>query len=219
MAEQDAVKMPHQGQQVYAAGQPLDGARAAMILVHGRGATAPSILELAQVLHYDEMAYLAPQASGNTWYPYSFLAPIAQNEPNLSSALQAVADVLARVEAAGIPPEQIIIAGFSQGACLASEFVARNAGRYGGLIAFSGGLIGPPGTPRDYAGSLAGTPVFLGCSNVDFHIPEERVHETAEVLERLGADVNKKIYPNMGHTIIQDEIDQARKIVRAVVAP
>ena len=217
MAEQDAVKMPHQGQPVYAAGQPLDGAHAAMILVHGRGATASSILELTQVLYNDEMAYLAPQASGNTWYPYSFLVPTAQNEPYLSSALQVVANVLAQIEATGIPPEKIIIAGFSQGACLASEFVARNARRYGGLIAFSGGLIGAPGTPRDYAGSLAGTPVFLGCSNVDFHIPEERVHETAEVLEQLGADVNKKIYPNMGHTIIQDEIDQALKIVQAVV--
>jgi predicted esterase len=218
MAERDGVKMPHQGQPVYAAGQPLDNARAAMILVHGRGATASSILELAQPLNHAEMAYLAPQASGNTWYPYSFLVPTTQNEPHLSSALRVVTEVVAQVEAAGIPPEKIIIAGFSQGACLASEFVARNARRYGGLIAFSGGLIGAPGTSRDYDGSLAGTPVFLGCSNVDFHIPEERVDETAEVLEQLGADVNKKIYPNMGHTIIQDEIDQAHKIVDAVMS-
>jgi predicted esterase len=187
-----------------------------MILVHGRGATAPSILELAQVLHHQNLAYLAPQAAGNTWYPYSFLNPIDQNEPGLSSGLQAMADVLAQVEAAGIPPDKVIIGGFSQGACLASEFVARHARRYGGLLVFSGGLIGPPDTPRDYAGSLAGTPVFMGCSTTDFHIPAERVNETAAVFEDLGAAVTKRLYPNMGHTIIQDEIDQAQKIVQAV---
>jgi predicted esterase len=208
---------PHQGQRVYTAGKPLAEAKAAMILTHGRGATAPSILELAQVLHHPEMAYLAPQASGNTWYPYSFMNPMAQNEPWLSSALQTVEDVLAQVEQAGIPAERIILAGFSQGACLASEFVARHARRYGGLLAFSGGLIGPPGTPRNYPGSLDGTPVFLGCSDVDFHIPKERVQETADVLQRLGAAVNIKLYPQMEHTIIQDEIDQARPIVEGVM--
>lgn len=207
---------PHQGQRVYTAGKPLAEAKAAMILTHGRGATAPSILELAQVLYHPEMAYLAPQAAGNTWYPYSFMNPMAQNEPWLSSALQVVGEVLAQVEQAGIPAEQIILAGFSQGACLASEFVARNARRYGGLLAFSGGLIGPPGTPRNYPGSLDGMPVFLGCSDVDFHIPKERVEETAEVLQRMGAAVNMKLYPNMDHTIIQDEINQARPIVEAV---
>jgi predicted esterase len=208
---------PHQGQRVYTAGKPLAEAKAAMILTHGRGATAPSILELAQVLHHPEMAYLAPQASGNTWYPYSFMNPMAQNEPWLSSALQTVGEVLAQVEQAGIPAERIILAGFSQGACLASEFVARHARRYGGLLAFSGGLIGPPGTPRNYPGSLDGTPVFLGCSDVDFHIPKERVQETADVLQRLGAAVNMKLYPQMEHNIIQDEIDQARPIVEGVM--
>ena len=204
---------PHQGQQLLQQGQPLAEATAAMILVHGRGATAQSILELASVLPHPDMAYLAPQASGNTWYPQSFLAPMPQNQPGLDSGLQAVADAVAQAEAAGIPPEKIIIGGFSQGACLASEFVARNAQRYAGLLVFSGGLIGPPGTPRNYDGSLAGTPVFIGCSDVDFHIPVERVEETAVTLQNLGASVNKKIYPNMGHTIIQDEIDQAQQIV------
>jgi predicted esterase len=130
--------------------------------------------------------------------------------------LQVVGDLVADVEKAGIPAEKIIIGGFSQGACLASEFVARNARRYGALLLFSGGLIGPPGTPRDYEGSLASTPVFLGCSDVDFHIPLERVEETADVLANLGAEVVKKIYPNMGHTIIQDEIDEAQTIVARV---
>lgn len=204
---------PHQGQPLLQLGKPLNEAKAAMILVHGRGATAQSILELSGVLPHPEMAYLAPQAAGNTWYPFSFLAPMPQNQPGLDSGLQAVADAVAQVEAAGIPTDKIIIGGFSQGACLASEFVARNARRYGGLLVFSGGLIGSPGTPRNYDGSLDGTPVFIGCSDVDFHIPVERVEETAVTLTNLGAIVNKKIYPNMGHTIIQDEIDEAQKIV------
>jgi predicted esterase len=208
----------HQGQPVFASGKSLAEAQVAMILVHGRGATAVSILELANELHHPEFAYLAPQAAGNTWYPYSFLAPMTQNEPGLSSGLRVFTDLINQVEDAGIPTEKIVLAGFSQGACLASEFVARNARRYGGLLAFSGGLIGPPGTPRDYAGSLAGTPVFLGCSDVDFHIPLERVEETAVTLTNLGANVNKQIYPNMGHTIVQDEIDQANRILRTILS-
>ena len=209
---------PHQGQPLLQQGKSLNEAKAAMILVHGRGATAVSILELAEVLPHPEMAYLAPQARGNTWYPQSFLAPIPQNEPWLSSALQTLADAVATVEAAGIPAERLILGGFSQGACLASEFVARHARRYGGLLVFSGGLIGPPGTPRDYDSSLDGTPVFIGCSDVDFHIPVGRVEETAVTLTQLGAVVNKKIYPNMDHTIIQDEIDQAQTIVNSLLA-
>jgi predicted esterase len=209
---------PHQGQPVYAAGKPLAEARAVMILLHGRGATAVSILELADELYHPEFAYLAPQAAGNAWYPYSFLAPLAQNEPGLSSGLQVVADLIGQIEESGIPAEKIVLAGFSQGACLASEFVARQARRYGGLLAFSGGVIGPPGTPRKYAGSLAGTPVFLGCSDVDFHIPLERVEETAVTLTNLGGSVNKQIYPNMGHTIVPDEIDQANNILQAILS-
>ena len=216
MSKETTIYGPHQGQKIYAAGKPLGEAKAAMILIHGRGATAPSILDLAGVLSHPDIAYLAPQASGNTWYPYSFLSPMNQNEPGLSSALQVMADVVAQVEAAGIPAEKIIIGGFSQGACLSSEFVARNARRYGGLIVFSGGVIGPPGTPRDYDGSLEGTPVFLGCSDTDFHIPAERVHETTAVFEGLGGNVTEKIYPGMGHTVIQDEIDHAQKIVQGL---
>jgi len=187
-----------------------------MILLHGRGATGQSILSLAAELHHPDLAYLAPQAEGNTWYPYSFLMPLEQNEPYLDSALQRIAEVLAQVEAAGIPVERVIIGGFSQGACLAAEFVARNARRYGGLLVFSGGLIGPSGTLRNYTGTLADTPVFLGCSDVDFHIPKERVMESAEVLRKMGAQVIAKLYPGMEHTISEDELQQARQIVNKI---
>lgn len=208
----------HAGQPLRHTGRPLAEAGAAMILVHGRGATAESILELAGYLPHPQMAYLAPQAAGQTWYPYSFLAPIAQNEPYLSSALARLDGLLADVTAAGIPPERVVWAGFSQGACLAAEFVARHAQRYGGVLLFSGGLIGPPGTPRDYAGTLAGTPVFLGCSDRDAHIPLARVEETAEALARLGAAVDKRIYPRMGHTINDDEIRAAAALVAGLPA-
>lgn len=218
MPEKTAIAGPHQGQKFYAVGKALNEAKAAMILVHGRGATAPSILELANPLYHPDFAYLAPQAAENTWYPYSFLSPIEDNEPGISSGLAAIAGLLKQIDGAGIPVEKIIIGGFSQGACLTSEFAARNARRYGGLLAFSGGLIGPPGTPRNYDGSLEGTPIFLGCSNVDFHIPEERVHETTTTFEKMGANVSEHIYPNMGHTIIQDEIDEAMKIVEIVAS-
>jgi predicted esterase len=213
----EANNNPHQGKEILTAGTPLAAAQAAIILIHGRGASAYDIMELGVILDGDNMALLAPQAANNTWYPYSFLAPIDQNEPYLSSALQVVGDLVARLEEAGIPAKKIILAGFSQGACLSSEFAARNARRYGGLLLFSGGLIGPPGTPRDYSGSLDGTPVFIGCSDIDAHIPLARVQETTAVLGALGADVTEKIYPRMGHTIIQDELDQARKIVDAVL--
>ena len=218
MSERAELSGPHQGQELLTAGKPLNEAQAAMILIHGRGASAYDILELGHYLAPPEMAQLAPQAANSTWYPYSFLSPLAQNEPGLSSALQVVTDLVMQVEEAGIPAEKIIIGGFSQGACLASEFAARNARRYGGLLIFSGGLIGPPGTPRTYSGSLAGTPIFVGCSDADFHIPLQRVEETADVLAELGGAVTKKIYPNMGHTINQDEIDEARKIVAQVVS-
>ena len=204
---------PHQGLPLAAAGKPLAEARGAVILIHGRGASAESILELAAYLPQPDLAWLAPQAAASTWYPYSFLGPLEKKEPYLSSALARVAEVVALAETAGLPPERIFLGGFSQGACLASEFVARNARRYGGLIAFSGGLIGPDGTPRDYAGSLSGMPVFIGCSDVDPHIPVGRVRETAAVLARLGATVDSRIYPRMGHTINQDEMDAAAALL------
>ena len=207
----------HGDQPTVTAGRPLPEATGALVLLHGRGATAESILDLADYLPHPDLAYLAPQAADSTWYPYSFLTPMERNEPFLSSALARVGEVVAGIEAAGIPPERIFLGGFSQGACLASEFVARNARRYGGLLIFSGGLIGPDGTSRDYEGSLDGTPVFLGCSDVDPHIPLARVRETATVLERLGAQVDTRIYPRMGHTINQDEIEAAAAVLAAAM--
>jgi len=209
----DQSRQLHQGGPILTAGKPLESASAAMILVHGRGSSAENILELSGHLYHPEVAYLAPQAAGNTWYPFTFLSPLEKNEPHLSSALQVVADLIEKVETAGIPANRTVLCGFSQGACLASEFAVRNPRRYGGVLAFSGGVIGPLGEKRDDAGDLGGTPVFLGCSDVDFHIPVERVHETAEIFSRLGAEVTKLIVPGMGHTIIRDEIEQAEKIL------
>lgn len=209
-------KGPHQGQPVIAGGALLSHARGALILTHGRGATAESILSLAPLLGADHLAWYAPQASGNTWYPQSFLSAIPQNEPGISSGLQALADLVSDIEAGGIPSDRIALLGFSQGACLTLEFAARHPKRYGALIGFSGGLIGPEGTPRDYAGSLDGTPVFLGCSDVDSHIPLARVHESAEVLARMGAAVDARIYPGMGHLVNEDEIDAARALLRLI---
>ena len=211
------IKGPHQGQRVVTAGQPFDRAAAAMVLVHGRGASAYDILTLVPDLGQPDFAYLAPQAAENTWYPNRFMAPLASNEPWLSSALTAVDDVLARVIAAGIPAERTVLLGFSQGACLTLEFVARHARRYGGVAGLSGGLIGPDGTPRDYAGSLSGTPIFLGCSDVDPHIPARRVQHTAEVLRQIGGAVTVRLYPGMDHMISPAEIAVVRDMMSAVL--
>lgn len=204
------------GQSVHLAGLPLDKARAAMIMIHGRGATAESILTLAPALGMRSFAFLAPQAAGNTWYPNSFLAPIPSNEPGISSGLQAISDVLAMASTAGIPNNRIIILGFSQGACLSVEFAARNALRYGGIACLSGGLIGPEGTPRDYAGDFAGTPAFLGCSDIDSHVPALRVQESAQVLERMKARVTIRLYPGMGHLVNEDEIATVQQMMEEV---
>lgn len=200
------IKGPHQGQPLLYAGAAPEKAKAAMIMIHGRGATARDILTLAAEVRQPEFSYIAPQAFGNTWYPYSFMAPIGSNEPGISSGLQVITGILKALEENDLPPERVMILGFSQGACLATEFIARNARRYGGVAGLSGGLIGPEGTPRDYTGSLADTPVFLGCSDVDFHIPKERVHETAEIIKKLGGEVTVRLYPKMGHTVNLDEI-------------
>ena len=197
---------------VVEAGEPLAKARAAMILVHGRGATAEDIMTVGAELMHPGFAYIAPQAEGNAWYPYPFTAPLEANEPYLSAALGVIENLLARVEAT-IPAQRVILLGFSQGACLTLEFAARHARRYGGVVGLSGGLIGPADTPRDYPGSFDGTPVFLGCSDVDPHIPKERVIETAEIYKRLGAKVTMTLYPGMGHTASQEEIDAVREIV------
>lgn len=211
-----SITGPHQGARILTGGAPVAQARGALVLTHGRGATAESILTLAPLLGADDLAWFAPQASGNTWYPFSFLSPIPQNEPGISSGIQLLADLVASIEAQGIPAERIALAGFSQGACLTLEFAARNARRYGALVGFSGGLIGPDGTPRDYAGRLEGTPVFLGCSDVDSHIPLARVNETARVLTGLGGVVDERIYPGMGHLVNDDEIAAARAMLQGM---
>ena len=208
---------PHGGQPVLLRGEPLESARAAMILIHGRGADAESILMLGEEVARPGLALLAPQAAGNTWYPYSFMAPVEQNQPWLSSALEAVGASLVIVQQAGIRAERTILLGFSQGACLMLEFAARNARQYGGVAGLSGGVIGPDGTPRDYKGSMDGTPVFLGCSNIDPHIPEERVTLTAEAFRQLGASVTARIYPNMGHTVNRDELAFVHSMVDSLM--
>ena len=189
-----------------------------MILVHGRGGSAEDILNLSQQFNLSAFAYVAPQAQGNTWYPESFLAPLERNEPGLSSGLQMIDDIVNTLGEQGIPPENIVLGGFSQGACLTLEYVARNARRYGGVFAFSGGLIGPEGTPRDYPGELDGTPIFIGCSDVDSHIPLKRVEDSADILAGHGAKVDKRIYPQMGHTINEDEILAVQKMLQEVSA-
>jgi phospholipase/carboxylesterase len=212
------VTDPHGDQPRQRGGAPLASAHAAAVLVHGRGATARSILQLGEALDVEGVAYLAPQAAGNTWYPNPFTAPVASNEPGRSSGLSAVGDAVAEATDAGVPTERVLLLGFSQGACLASEFVARNPMRYGGLAALSGGLIGDRIDPEAYAGGLDGTPVFLGCSDVDPHIPAERVHETARVFERLHADVTVRLYEGMAHTVNGDERERVASMLSALVA-
>ncbi|HYB96398.1 MAG TPA: dienelactone hydrolase family protein [Vicinamibacterales bacterium] len=185
----------------------------AVILLHGRNAAPENILELVPRLNRPHCRYLAPAAPNRSWYPYSFMAPIESNEPHLSNALAQVRAIVAEVEATGVPKGRIAILGFSQGACLATEFLIRNASRFGGLIAFSGGAIGPPGTRWDFTGSFDGTPMFFGCSDTDAHVPEARVRESAAVVERMGARVTTKIYPGMGHVVSDDEIAQAQQIL------
>jgi predicted esterase len=212
----DNAHGPHQGQPVLAAGEPIESAKAAMIMIHGRGSSAEDMLGLAGEFKRPGFTYLAPQAAGHTWYPNSFLFPTASNEPGLSSGLAVIATLLAQVAAAGIDAERTILCGFSQGACLSLEFAARNAQRYGGVVGLSGALIGPDGIPRDYAGSLAGTPVFLGCSDRDFHIPRQRVEFSADVLQKLGGNVTARLYPHMGHTVNQDEVQFVQGMMEAL---
>jgi predicted esterase len=208
----------HQDQPCLQAGEPLEQARAAMIMVHGRGASAQDILGLSAEFKVRGFAYLAPQAAGYTWYPYSFLAPIASNEPWLSSALSVIASLLDRLAEHSIPADRTINLGFSQGACLSLEFVARHARRYGGVAGLSGALIGPDGTPRDYPDSLDGTPVFLGCSDIDPHIPKERVLESADILRGLGAHVTSQLYAGMAHTVNLQEVRAVQNMMTALLA-
>lgn len=204
---------PHAGQPILTAGAPAGAAEAAMVLLHGRGATANGILGLGDDLDRSGVAFVAPQANRSTWYPYSFMAPIERNEPNLSSAFEAVESALAVAENAGVPAERTVLLGFSQGACLAGEFAIRNPRRYGGVVALSGGLIGPEGTEWTTAGDFEGTPVFFGCSDDDPHIPESRVHESAREFRARDADVTERIYEGVGHTVVADEMDRVRSLV------
>jgi predicted esterase len=204
---------PHRVEDAIAAGAPVGSAKAALILLHGRGATPESMLPLADAFGRDDIRYLAPRATQNTWYPNSFLAPIEANEPWLSSALAVVAGLVERLADENFSSNRIGILGFSQGACLSCEFAARNARRYGMIAALTGGLIGPPGTKRDYPGSLDGTPVFIGCSDIDAHVPLARVHETRDVLTALGANVDARIYPGMGHTVNEDEMRAVKRLL------
>jgi predicted esterase len=206
---------PHRDQPILVSGAPAADAAGALILVHGRGSSAGDMQEFARTLQRPRYACFTPAAAGGTWYPFSFLEPLKRNEPYLTSALKLLARALEKATASGIPAERIVLLGFSQGACLALEFAARNARRYGGVVGLSGGLIGPEGTPREYGGAFDGTPTFLGCSDVDPHVPKRRVDETAIVFERMQAVVTKRIYPGMGHTINSDELG----FVQSLLAP
>ena len=203
---------PHRHQPVQ---HRLMAMRLTMIMVHGRGASAEDVLSLAGEFQTKDVAFLAPQAAGRTWYPYSFLSPIADNEPGITSGLGVIGGLVDGLVAQQIPHARIALLGFSQGACLSLEFAARHPRRYAAVIGLSGGLIGPPGTPRDYPGSLDQGPVFLGCSDVDLHIPLERVRESAAVFRRMGASVDERISPGMGHTVSEDEIAVVRGLLSA----
>ena len=204
---------PHHGQPILRRGPAAAQARVAVVLVHGRGDSAAGILGLTHEFEASDVTWIAPQAFGNSWYPYSFLAPMQQNEPGLSSGLRLIGEIVDTLGGEGVSADRVVLMGFSQGACLSQEFAARHARRYHAVVGLSGGLIGPPGTPRQYTGSFGGTPVFLGCSDVDPHIPVERVRESGEVFQRMGSDVDVRIYPGMGHTVNEDEVDAVRALL------
>jgi predicted esterase len=204
---------PHEGQPVVTQGPPLAQSACAVILVHGRSASPKNILDLVPRLDRPECSYLAPAAANHTWYPLSFLAEREKNEPYLGSAVRQLGRVVTDVVKAGVPHARIVLLGFSQGACLVAEYAYQHPSRYGGVVMFSGGLIGPPGTRWHSDGSFGGTPAFFGCSDVDAHVPEFRVNESADVFARMGANVTTRIYPNMGHLISEDEILHARSVL------
>ena len=208
-----AATDPHAGQPLFAAGPKPEKAAISLILIHGRGAPAQGMLELYDALGLKNVAALAPQAAGHTWYPQSFLAPIEANQPYLDSALARIDSIVTDLMSRGIAADRIALLGFSQGACLTSEYIARHPGRYAAAMVLTGGLIGPPGTPRDYPGSLGGTPVFLGTSDPDPHVPFSRVTETQAVLSAMGAKVELRRYPGMPHTVNEDELEVCRQML------
>lgn len=207
---------PHAGQQVLRGGAPVGDATSAVIAIHGRGAGASDIMGVANAIDSPHIAWLAPDAASHTWYPYSFLMPTAQNQPYLDSALSVIGDLLQHLEDSGIPAEKTVLLGFSQGACLAVEFAARHPRRYGGLVVFSGGLIGESIDLQGYTGSLVDTPIFGGCSDIDPHIPRERFEISGQVLANMGGDVDFRVYPGMGHTINLDELTTAKVLIESV---
>ena len=209
---------PHANQPILRAGPPPEQAPATLIMIHGRGAGAESILALYQPLGISDLAALAPEAAGATWYPCSFLAPMESNQPYLDSALRRIETLVIDLLSRSVPSEHIALLGFSQGACLTSEFVARHPRRYGAVMALTGGLIGPPGTPRDYPGSLGGTPIFLGSGDPDPHVPFERVRETEATFTRMGAAVDMRRYPGMPHTINDDELLACRALLDRMIS-
>lgn len=209
---------PHAEQPLLTAGADPSEARLVLVLIHGRGATAQGMLPLYEAIGLPRIRAVAPQAAGNSWYPYSFLQPIESNQPFLDSALRRIESIVDELAAAGVQGERVALLGFSQGACLASEFVARHPRRYAAALALSGGLIGPPGPPRNYPGDLAGTPVFLGAADPDPHVPFTRVEQTRQVLETMGASVELRRYPGMPHTINDDELAACREILAAAIA-
>lgn len=213
-----AALPPHGAEPVARAGAALERARVAVIMVHGRGAGPANILTLAPLLGHPDAAYLAPGANGGTWYPKSFMAPIAENEPGITSGISVVHALIDEARSAGIATDRIVLLGFSQGACLASTAAQRRPDRYGGVIVFSGGLIGPPGTAWEEQGSFHGTPAFFGCSDVDAHVPATRVRDSAAVFERMGAAVTTRIYPGMGHVVNDDELEFARDLLAQLAA-
>jgi len=219
---------PHRDQPVLLGGAPTTEAAGALVLLHGRGGSAQDMLALARELDVGSPSpegrggqgvrtWFVPEAAGRQWYPFSLLEKVERNRPHLNSALSLVKRIMERIEAAQIPAERVVLLGFSQGASVVLEFAARNARRYGGLVALSGALLGPEGTPRDYSGSLAGTPVFLGSGDSDPHLPKRRVDETATVFEKLGAIVTKRLYAGLGHAVHPDEIVAAREVLEKIV--
>jgi predicted esterase len=210
---------PHAGQPVLLRGKPLGEGAAVMIMVHGRNAGPGNILELVPALDHPDFTYLAPAAANGTWYPLSFLSEIRKNEPGISSGISVIHGLVDRAVEHGVPVERVMLLGFSQGACLAVTAAFQRPDRYGGVIVYSGGLIGPSGTKWEAAGSFDGTPVLLGCSDIDPHIPKRRVDETAATLQGMGAVVTERIYAGMAHTVNEEEIALTREIMSTVTAP
>lgn len=199
--------------QLATAGQPLESAKKVLVMIHGRGATAENILSLGEYFDMKDFAFVAPQAPGATWYPYSFMAPLAQNEPSYSNSIQLLSEIHQELNKRGFEDEQIFWLGFSQGACLTLEYSSMKATKWGGVIAFTGGLIGETLDTSKYIGDFAGTEIFIGSSDPDPHVPVSRVHDSEAILKKLGADVTVEIYPGMPHTINEEEIGFAQKIL------